>query len=120
HPLIRQRAKAELAACAALSPPYALLAVPLLLETGGKTVYGLDRILLVDCPETLQVARVMARSALTKAEAEAILAAQTDRATRRAAADDILDNSGSPEALPAAVAHLHALYLQRIPKQESA
>lgn len=107
HPRIRQSVEQALDA---LDAPYALLVVPLLLETGAYADI-VRRILLVDCPEAVRIARVMARSALTRAEVEAILAAQLRDDARRAKADDRLDNAGSPDALDAAVATLHARYL---------
>jgi dephospho-CoA kinase len=109
HPLIRGEAKAEIAASVA---PYVLLAIPLLVETGGRAAYDLDRVLVVDCPETLQISRVMARSGLTKEEAKAMLAAQASRAARLAAADEVIDNSGSLNCLEPAVARLHDRYLE--------
>lgn len=107
HPRIRA---AVLRALAGLEAPYAMVVVPLLVETGA---YGdvIDRVLVVDCPEPLQIERVMARSGLTRDEVAAILAAQASRAQRLAAADDVIDNRGSPEALRAVVAALHARYL---------
>ena len=107
HPRIRQSVGQALAT---LDAPYALLVVPLLLETGAYADV-VQRILLVDCPETVRIERVMARSALTRAEVEAILAVQLRDDARRAAADDRLDNVGSPDALDAAVATLHSRYL---------
>ena len=108
HPLIRAEAAARVAVSAA---PYVLLDVPLLVETGVQA-YGLDRVLVVDCPEPLQVERVMARSGLSAPEVQAVMAAQASRAARLAVADDVLDNSGSPDSLGPAVARLHQAYLQ--------
>ncbi|MDR3351668.1 MAG: dephospho-CoA kinase [Zoogloeaceae bacterium] len=108
HPMIRERAQTEIRAAAT---PYVLLAVPLLLETGGRNAYAIDRLLVVDCPEETQLTRVMARSALTRAEAQAILDAQIDRNTRRMAADDIIENQGTPEELEPIVNCLHQSYL---------
>ena len=70
-----------------------------------------DRVLVVDCPEEEQVRRVMARSGLPRAEAEAIMATQVSRANRLAAADDVVDNSGEPTGIDAQVAMLHRRYL---------
>jgi len=107
HPRIRQSVEQMLAT---LSAPYVLVVIPLLVETGGyKDV--LNRVLVVDCPEDLQIARVMARSGLTQDEVEAILAAQAARATRMAAADDVILNTASQEALRTQVATLHQRYL---------
>jgi dephospho-CoA kinase len=107
HPLIRQRVEQALAT---LTAPYALIVVPLLVETGGYRDV-LDRVLVVDCPEDLQIERVMARSGLTRDEVTAILAAQASRAERLAAADDVIVNSASPEVLRTQVAALHRRYL---------
>lgn len=108
HPLIRRAAGHRLAA---LDAPYALLVVPLLLETGAYADI-VQRTLLVDCPESIRVERVMARSALTRAEVEAIVAAQVHDEARRAVADDKIDNTGGLDALDAAVAALHVRYLE--------
>jgi dephospho-CoA kinase len=69
------------------------------------------RVLVVDCPEASQLERVMRRSGLPQAEARAILAAQATRAQRLAAADDVIDNAGVPQALEGQVARLHEKYL---------
>jgi dephospho-CoA kinase len=107
HPRIRQIVAERLAT---LTAPYALIVIPLLVETGGYRDL-LNRVLVVDCPEELQIARVMARSGLAQAEVEAILAAQAGRAARLAAADDVILNTASPEALRTQVAVLHRRYL---------
>ncbi|MCK7593341.1 dephospho-CoA kinase [Pseudomarimonas salicorniae] len=101
HPRIREtlRQRAE-----ASSGPYALVAVPLLLETGA---YGwVRRVLLVDVPEPLQVERVMQRDDIGRAEAQAILSAQAPRRARWAIADDVLLNDGSLADLGHAVERL--------------
>ena len=109
HPLIRARTRAKLAELAELTAPYALVAVPLLVETSfGEIV---DRILVVDCPESLQLERLMRRDAIPKPEALAMLRAQTDRATRLKAAHDVIDNSGAPDATLRQVDVLHRRYL---------
>ena len=106
HPRIRQAVRDALEA---VDAPYALVVVPLLVETRAYDEL-LDRVLVVDCPETLQVERVMARNGLSRDEVEAIMASQATRAERLAAADDVIDNAASPEALERAVAGLHAQY----------
>ena len=68
--------------------------------------------LVVDCPEELQIERVRSRSGLAAAEVRRIIATQVPRAQRLAAADDVLDNSGDPSALEAQVARLHRRYLE--------
>jgi dephospho-CoA kinase len=106
HPLIRTRTRAKLAETEA---PYALVAVPLLVETSfGDLV---ERILVVDCPESLQLERLMRRDAIPKAEALAMVRAQVDRATRLKAAHDIIDNSGTTDATRRQVELAHRRYL---------
>ncbi|MBU1224724.1 MAG: dephospho-CoA kinase [Gammaproteobacteria bacterium] len=107
HPRIHQAVGQALTA---LTAPYALIVIPLLVETGSYRDV-LSRVLVVDCPEALQIARVMARSGLAPDEVNAILAAQATRAERLAAADDVIVNTASPEALRSEVATLHRRYL---------
>jgi len=107
HPRIRQGVRRTLAT---LTAPYALIVIPLLVETGGYRDV-LDRVLVVDCPEDVRIARVMARSGLTHDEVKAILAAQAGHAERLAAADDIIVNTATLAALRAEVAALHQRYL---------
>ena len=108
HPRIRE---AALARAAAAQAPYVMLVVPLLLE---KNAYRelVQRVVVVDCSEETQVARVMARSGLTAAEVRAVMAAQLPRAERLARADDVIDNEGDLAALEARVRALHEGYLQ--------
>ncbi len=108
HPMIRAESDRQ---CAAAQSPYVLLAVPLLVESGTYR-QRCDRILVVDCDEATQVARVMARNGMTESEVRSIIAAQATREVRLAAADDVVDNSGAPETLPAIVEKLHQTYLQ--------
>ncbi|MBI2306068.1 MAG: dephospho-CoA kinase [Rhodocyclales bacterium] len=107
HPLIRAEADRQVHATSA---PYVILAVPLLVESGS---YGerCDRILVVDCAEATQLARVVARNGMSEAEVRAIMATQVTRAARLAAADDVIDNDGPPDSLPAQVDRLHRAYL---------
>jgi dephospho-CoA kinase len=107
HPRIRQFVEQTLATLVA---SYALVVIPLLVETGGYRDV-LSRILVIDCPEDLQIARVMARSGLAHDEVKAILAAQAGRAERLAAADDVIVNTASPKALHTQVVALHQRYL---------
>ena len=107
HPLIRSRTRAKLAELEAI---YALVVVPLLVETNfGELV---DRILVVDAPEPAQLERLMRRDAIPRAEALEMLRAQVDRATRLRAAHDVIDNSGTPEATRRQVELLHRRYLE--------
>ncbi|MCB1773150.1 MAG: dephospho-CoA kinase [Gammaproteobacteria bacterium] len=107
HPRIRATmlARAEQA-----SAPYALLVIPLLIETGQQAL--VDRVLLIDVPEDIQRSRVAARDGQRLDQVERILAAQTDRATRQREADDTICNDSGLEQLQAAVEAMHRKYLQ--------
>lgn len=107
HPRIRDR---TLAQAANAGGPYQLIVVPLLVEAGFDRF--VDRVLVVDCPESLQRRRLAERDREDAARIDAILAAQTDRRTRLAVADDVIDNSGTREATRAQVEALHAQYLK--------
>jgi dephospho-CoA kinase len=89
--------------------PYQILVIPLLVEKnlGAR----LDRVLVVDCAEALQLRRLQARDGSTLAEAQAILNAQAARATRLKAAHDVIHNDGEVGTLAPQVAALHAQYL---------
>ena len=106
HPMIRTETER---ATAAATGVYLLYVVPLLVESGSWRA-RVDRILVVDCPASLQVARVMRRNAMREAEVLAIMAAQANRADRLAAADDVIVNDGGAAELAPHVARLHALY----------
>ena len=108
HPMIRARTS-ELVQAARSA--YVILMVPLLIESRDYR-RRCQRILVVDCPEELQLARVMARSGLAAAQVRAIMANQVSRGARLAAADDVIDNSQDPAHLRRQVEALHARYLQ--------
>ncbi len=108
HPLIRARTS-ELVQAA--RSPYVVLMVPLLVESGDYR-RRCQRILVVDCPEELQIERVVARSGIAAAQVRAIMATQVTRAARLAAADDVIDNSRDPAQLRREVEALHRRYLQ--------
>lgn len=107
HPMIRD--ETERRASRAQSA-YVILMIPLLVETGDPHA-RCDRIVVVDCPESTQIERVMARSGLTRDQAQAIVAAQVSRGERLRFADDVIDNSGSQESLRPQVDSLHARYV---------
>jgi dephospho-CoA kinase len=109
HPLIRAVTDAGIAAALQNAAPYVLVAIPLLVEGGGARG-RFDRVLVVDCPADVQVERVMRRSGLARTQVDAIMAAQATREQRLAMADDVVDNGGSPDALPAQVERIDALY----------
>jgi dephospho-CoA kinase len=89
--------------------PYGILVVPLLLERGGL-LSSVARVLVVDCPEELQIRRVVVRSGLLPSAVRAIMATQLSRAERLARADDVIDNSGSPAAIKPQVEMLDRHY----------
>lgn len=107
HPMIRDESNRQ---CLAASSPYVILAVPLLIESG---IYRdrIARLCVVDCPEAMQVSRVMTRNGLEEAQVHAIMAAQARREERLAAADDVLDNSSTLACLRIQVDGLHQRYL---------
>jgi dephospho-CoA kinase len=107
HPLIRAESDRRLARAAG---PYAMLVIPLLVE-GGVDRSRIARVLVVDCPEATQIERVIRRSALPESEVRAIIASQATRKQRLAAADDVIDNGGAPDALESQVSLLHEKYL---------
>ncbi len=106
HPRVRAWIEARLDEVRA---PYALLDIPLLVETWPAYAW-VDRVLLVDAPAALRRARLMQRDRSDAADAQRLLDAQASDAARRQRADDVLDNSGGEPALEAAVAALHAHY----------
>jgi dephospho-CoA kinase len=91
---------------------YCMLAIPLLVENRAEYEW-VDRVLLVDAPEAVQVERLMARDGVTREHAQSMLAAQSSREQRLAIADDVIVNDGEQAALDAQVAALHAQYLER-------
>ena len=107
HPMIRAESTRRIAASTA---PYVVHVVPLLLESRDYRE-RVQRVLVVDCPEALQRERVRARSGLAEAQVAAIIKSQVSREKRLAAADDIIDNSGSIAALQQQVEKLHEKYL---------
>jgi dephospho-CoA kinase len=108
HPRIRLWLES---ACRDAAGPYVVAAIPLLAEGGGRAAYPwLDRILVVDVPETLQQQRLMRRDGTDAALAARMIAAQATRAQRLAMADDVIINDGPLLALDEAVARLDARY----------
>jgi dephospho-CoA kinase len=105
HPAIRQHVYERIAASDA---DYVIVAIPLLTET--RYPYELDRILVVDTPLQQQLARLVERDKLSEETAMKIVAAQSDRETRLAVADDVIINDGSIDALKKKVLELHKNY----------
>ena len=107
HPLIQADMQARAGAAVG---PYVIFAIPLLVES-GRGRERVDRILVVDVDENVQLERLLARDGGTRPEAQAILAAQTTRAARLATADDVLSNSTTERDLRHSVDQLHQRYL---------
>ena len=107
HPAIRAEMERQ---SRAADGAYQVLVIPLLTE--GKRRDHVDRVLLVDVPEELQIQRLMTRDGVSHEQAKASLNAQATRAERLAMADDILRNTGRPDDLREKVVALHAQYLQ--------
>jgi dephospho-CoA kinase len=108
HPLIRAEMERE---AAQAKGSYLVMAIPLLVE-GGNSDKRVDRVLVVDADETLQIQRLQARDGGSEEQARAILSSQAGRAARLAVADDVLLNTGSVAELRQAVDRLHEQYLQ--------
>ena len=107
HPLIRAESERRIAAA---TGSYVVLVVPLLVESPGYRK-RVSRVLVIDCAPETQCARVQHRSGLAREAVEVIIRSQASREARLAAADDVIDNSGSLAALHKAVAELHRKYL---------
>jgi dephospho-CoA kinase len=108
HPRIRVRMREQ---AQRAGGPYVIVAIPLLAEGGGRLAYPwLDRILVVDVPREVQLARLVRRDGIEMALAERMLAAQADRASRLAIADDVIVNEGALALLDAEVDALDRRY----------
>jgi dephospho-CoA kinase len=111
HPLIREASDHRADEQARSGRPYVVFMIPLLVESGGGKG-RFDRILVVDCTEATQIARVCARPAIEEATARAIIAAQASRGQRLAVADDVLFNEAPLPEVSARVERLHLRYLE--------
>lgn len=107
HPRVRQWLRDRVLA---ERGPYCLLAIPLLAEN-IQHYRWIDRVLLVDAPESARIARLMARDGIDEVLAQRMLAHQASRDERLALADDVIDNSGDEHILEEIVAELHQRYL---------
>jgi len=110
--IIHPRVRASLRlACETAPGPYAIAAIPLLAEGGGREAYPwLSRILVVDVPVDVQRARVMARDRVDAELAQRMIAAQATRDARLAIADDVIVNDGAIELLASQVEALDRRY----------
>jgi len=107
HPMIRAESERRIAAA---SGPYVIHVVPLLVES-AEYRQRVARVLVVDCPEAVQVERVRRRSSLSEEEVRRIIGAQIKSEVRLTAADDVIDNAGTLDALHKQVRELHVRYL---------
>lgn len=105
HPAIAAEATRQISM---LNATWCILVVPLLAESG--LFPWVDRVLVVDVEESVQIERVIARDKISRKQALSILQAQASRQQRLALADDIIDNNGSPDQLEATVAQLNTKY----------
>ncbi|MGM0630576.1 MAG: dephospho-CoA kinase [Pseudomonadota bacterium] len=113
HPAIRQEIISQLEQA---DSPYVILSAPLLLENGLEKYC--QRVLVIDVPESLQLARTIQRDDSPKKEVEAIMKAQLSRDERLKKANDVLNNDGSLEQLKQQVLQLHQRYLAATVAQE--
>ena len=108
HPLVRAQLHRE---CEEAAGAYALAAIPLLAEGGGRVAYPwLNRILVVDVSSEVQRSRLMQRDGIDAALAERMIVAQASRAQRLAIADDVIVNDGGLEELDVHVRQLDRRY----------
>ena len=108
HPRVREALR-DL--CRAATSAYAIASIPLLAEGGGREAYPwLQRILVVDVPDAVQLARLLQRDAIDEDLARTMIAAQASRQQRLAIADDVLVNGGALDALPSQVEALDRFY----------
>jgi dephospho-CoA kinase len=107
HPAIRELTDRR---SEAATGPYVIVAIPLLVETGGAGRF--DRVLVVDCDPELQIARLAARDGNSRQQAQRILAAQASRTERLAVADDVINNDGDIVSLRDQVEKLHRQYVR--------
>ncbi len=111
HPLIREETVKQAISLAQSGVPYLVFVVPLLIES-GSWLNLIDYLVVVDCPEETQIARVMHRNNMPREAVMGILNAQTSRTTRLASADAVIENEGDLEMLKTAVFNLHQKILK--------
>ena len=111
HPLIQKETLRQAKQLIEQKVPYLVFVVPLLIES-GKWLSLLDYLVVVDCPEEVQIERVMHRSKLSRDEIKRILEAQASREERVAHADRVIENQGSLDSLHAEVLKLHQKILE--------
>ena len=119
HPLIRVASDRRAEEHAAVGSPYVAFVIPLLVESGDARG-RFDRVLVVDCSEATQIARVCLRPGIDPNTARAIVAAQATRAERLQAADDVLFNEAPLEQIADRVERLHQRYIELAEASSSA
>ena len=107
HPRVRVALRER---AMAIEAPYALLVIPLLVESGHYD--WVDRVVVVDAPRAMQRTRLIARDGIDASLADAMLDAQASREQRLAIADDVIDNDGVPADLDRAVDALHECFVE--------
>jgi dephospho-CoA kinase len=111
HPLIRETTINQARQLIKAKAPYIVFVVPLLIES-GNWLSLLDYLVVVDCPEEVQIERVMHRSKLSRNAVEEIIQAQASRQERIAHADMVIENQGDLDSLQAEVLKLHQKILR--------
>ena len=106
HPLVYDELQRQLEL---LDAPYAILCIPLLLETNMQHL--VDRVLVIDCPVAVQFERIKRRDQLTDERIYSIIDAQVSRQHRLLSANDVIFNSGSASKLAEQIKKLHNLYI---------
>ena len=106
HPLVRREIQRQ---TQRLQTPYCIIVIPLLIEADQRDL--VDRVLVIDTDETLQLQRVAARSQLTEEEIRKIIGAQLSRSERLRYADDVILNNTDLAELRASVDTFHERYL---------
>jgi dephospho-CoA kinase len=110
HPSIRQRILQRVDE--AIDTPYVIADIPLLVENNYPTYF--DRVVVVDCTEEQQIARVIARDELPESQIKSIMKSQATRENRLAAATDVVDNTGDLSSLNTQIEKLHETLLSLI------
>ena len=108
HPAIYEQALQELSKNT--SAPYQILVIPLLFE-GSRFQSIINRTLVIDCDESLQIVRTIQRSGLSEQAVVAIMRAQVSRKVRLALADDVIENNGSLQELNKKITRIHKKYM---------
>lgn len=108
HPLVYAQIELQLNQ---LSSPYAIVSIPLLIETGMQSL--VDHILVVDCPIEIQINRVKSRNKLNDRQITAIINSQVSRTERLASADSIIDNTCDMNTLSKKISTLHNQFLKQ-------